>query len=134
MITATKSQELRKMLAAEAAKEHWHEEGEGGENQEMMIRFWQAHRPRLFKALQLMGMTKTFARILSERAGEEFYNNKDRLGPSDSLEQSEQNWYLMDEETEQDDPAEVIEAVLKRASRWGKVPFNRNPSMDETTA
>jgi len=131
----TRKAAIKKALAAEAAKEHLDELGEGGRDQTMMIRFWKEYRPRLFSLLEEMGITATFARICEERAQEEGSDNHHRrgMGPWDGQEQAQRNWYLMDEEEELDEPHEVLECVLKRASRMGyRQRFN--PLTDGTSA
>ncbi len=116
-------QTIANRIRAEAKKDHKYELGVGGRDQIRMLAKWAEFRPRMLAALKKQGVEKLLARLLDERAMEDWGEKLERRAapPNDLMEQAERTWHLIEEE----EPGPVeddLDAVVHRVEMGGMLP------------
>lgn len=113
-------QEIARRIRAEAQKTHKWEIGLGSQDQERILASWVQMRPRMLAALRKQGVDKLLARLLEERALEQMAGQLAlQLSPTDAQEESEKDWYLIEEE-ERGRPEVDLAAILDRIEAGGR--------------
>ena len=100
MKTPKTQQGLASWIRKEAAATTEWELGEGGRDQEMMLDYWKANRPKMLAQLKAQNLHKSLARVLEQKAMAQVASQHGTMPRTDSVEQAEKEWYLMEPETE----------------------------------
>ena len=88
--------------------------GIGGRDQEMMLAYWEANRPKMFKLLKSHNLHRKFAQIREEKAMQQLDRTMRQMPSTDAQEQAERDWYLMEPEEPESDPETELLGVIHR--------------------